>query len=288
MSERNRDIAELDELSSCIDERALRRPRAGDDVDDDEEALAWWLARMARITRDALAQPREPIDPTLVARLAELLADRPAERVEHAQLHVDVESCLRRALAIRECSVESEPVLAVGDDDGVTIALALLGARSLHAVDIDPRVLAFVEERALAAGARVETHLVDLFEQPVPSALRRRMRVVVTDPPRSIAEAAPFLAFSAAALRRDTPAWLFACDHPDWSFEDAVPTLLRELGLELVETRENLHAYPLDARAFPKLDAAAAALAIDGARARSLLERTRAWSHLHVARRPPG
>jgi hypothetical protein len=113
--------------------------------------------------------------------------------------------------------------------------------------------------------------------------LRHRCEAVITDPPRSIEEAAPFVAFAAAALRRDAPSWLFACDHPDWSLRDAVPELLREAGLTLIETRENLHAYPLRADSFPMLDEAAQLLALEPKETRALVERTRAWSHLHVA-----
>jgi predicted methyltransferase len=238
---------------------------------------------MARITEARAAAPLPPVGSSLLASLEELLSDRPEELVEHAQLHIDPESCLRRALAIRERLDDGGPVLAVGDDDGVTVALALLGVGSLYAIDIDPRVLAFVSERARRAGGTVETAVVDVFEDPLPRELRHACEAVITDPPRSIEEAAPFIALGAAALRRDGPAWLFACDHPDWSFRDAVVELIGDAGLELVETRENLHAYPLDPSAFPLLDAAAPLLGRDETEARALVERTRAWSHLHVA-----
>lgn len=268
----------------------LVRP-PGQDADATEEDprwLVWWLLRMAVATYRRLVDPLPPVDPRLVERFRALTAARPGREEEHAQLHVDAESALRRALAIRSRTVGGAgPVLAVGDDDAVTVALALLGVPDLHAVDIDERVLEFLERTGRDLGHPIRVEPLDVYRDPVPASLRHRCAAVVTDPPRSAEGALPFLLLGAAALRREGGGRLFWADHPDWSFDyPALRASLEEAGLCCVEVLEDLHAYPLGTALFPRLRASASAAGVEAAWLEGLVERARAYSHLHVLSGP--
>ena len=254
-------------------------------ADEDPRFLPWWLLRMAAATYRILQADAPAPDPSAVRRFEALATGRPARDAAHGQLAIDTMSVLRRAEAVREelARVGGGPVLALGDDDALTVALAMEGVPEVHAVDIDPRVLAFLASAGERAGTAIATHRRDIFEEPLGPELARRFAVVVTDPFRSADDGLPFLAWGTAALRRDRPARLLFADHPDWNLEhrvldDAAPAL----GLVPVTVRPDLHTYPLSANLFPALPGAAELLDVPVAWLAALADHTLAVSDLHT------
>ena len=260
-------------------------PAPGSDPEAPEIALHF-LARMAWRTLRRAKEPLPAIDPDTLARFEAALVHRPARDEAHGQLFIDAPSALRRAGAILEHT--KGPILAVGDDDAVSLALVLLGAGEVTAVDIDERILDFLSRAGANEGCSISTQRVDVLNEPVPEPLRRRFAAVVTDPFRDLDGGVGFVLYAAACMERDAPSALFWVDHPDWNFEhDRVRADLEAVGLELDWTREDLHAYPLSLAVFdPSPIAEAFALPIEGLRA--LVEKTSAWSHLHRLRRTRG
>lgn len=264
---------------------SLARPAAHDaSADDDPRAFLWWLLRMAVPTYRRLVEPSPAIDEELLRQLQELLEDRPPEDASHAQLHVDPASTLRRAELVRDrLPVGDGPVLAVGDDDGVTLALALLGVRGLAAVDIDPRLLDWLGHAAARLDATIDCERVDVFEAPVPRRFRGSCAAVITDPARSFEDCEAFLQFGGACLRADGTGRLAWADHPDWNFEyDLVVAALPELRLRLVEVVEDVHAYPLVGSWRPDARHKAEQLGVDAGWLEALLEGVKGWTHFHV------
>jgi branched-chain polyamine synthase A-like protein len=284
------DLPSADAIASAaatiLARHGCERPEPGADDEADVRHALYWLVRMAERTYRRLFDPPPAPDAELAARFEALLAERPERDAEHAQLHVDAASSLRRAEIVRGFVARYPgPVLAVGDDDAVTLALALLGVPELHAVDIDERVLGFVAAAARSIGARVEVAKADVLGEPVPPPLRKRCAAVITDPIRSLEPTLAFVLFGAAAMRRDAPSRLFFCDHPEWSFEHALAVeALAGAGLHIVETHEDVHAYPLDAGAIDT-DRMARELDLDPAWLRELASSTSAWSNLYVLSR---
>jgi len=262
-----------------------RRPSAFDaEADDDPRAFLWWLLRMAQHQYARLLAPERPLDPAHLGRLRDLLASRPGAAAEHAQLCIDVPSTLQRAVAVREAMGSSTgPVLAVGDDDGVVVALALLGATGLAVVDIDPRVLDWLSQGVRAVGGVLDAEVVDVLAGPVPRRFRGLAAGVVTDPPRSFEECIAFLRFSRACLAPDPAARLLWADHPDWNFEHAqVLAALPGVGLRMVEILPDLHAYPLAGVWLPDAARKARQLDVPAPWLAALMARTPAISHLYV------
>jgi hypothetical protein len=263
----------------------LSRPVvAHEEAQEDPRWLGWWLLKMAATTYARCLEPWPDVDPGLLRALEAWLEARPPRDEAHGQLHIDAASCLRRARAVHARLAQAPgPVLAVGDDDGVTIALALLGTRSLHAVDVDRRILAYLRQVGEHLGSPIEATEVDIFEAPLPGPLRRRCAAAVTDPLRSAEDGLPFLLFGAAALRRDAPSWLFYADHPDWNFEHVeVATALSEAGLACLDVIEDLHAYPITPELFPRLQDTAAELGTAAEWLEALATHSAAWTHLYV------
>lgn len=167
------------------------------------------------------------------------------------------------------------PVLAVGDDDAVTLALMQLGAREVHAVDLDARLLAFLEARG------VSVTRADVLGAPVPEPLRRRFAAVVTDPFRDLDGGLGFLSFAAACVAEGGD--LFWVDHPDWNFEHAeVRASFEQLGWRVVEERELWHRYPMEADTFEDV---ARAFPEHADSIRAAARETDAWSNLIRLRR---
>lgn len=269
-------------------QRGIERPLVPlDDTEPDPRHLLYWLLRMAIATYERCLTPLPPPEPALLARFVDLISTRPIEIEDHAQLHIDAESSLRRAAVIRDqVALNPGPVLAVGDDDEVTLALALLGVPALHAVDIDERLLAHLADQSQALGHPVQVGCVDVFEDRVPTPWRGAFSAVITDPIRSHEPCMGFLEYALGCLSNERSAGLFWADHPDWNFEyDEVLASLRALGMSPPVLYPLWHAYPITSTWLPDLDQKCQLLGVDPLWFRNLTREVKGWSHLHQLQR---
>ncbi len=254
-----------------LDALGISPPGPGADPEAPEVALHW-LVTMAALTEQA-APPEAPAVATRAVEQAQ--AKRPDRDVTLGQLHIDAASSARRAAAILEATGPDAAVIAIGDDDGVTVALRALGATDVHAVDLDPRLLAWLGAHG------VETTLADVLGSSVPEPLRRRFDAAVTDPFRDLDGGLGFLTYAAACVRPGGD--LFWVDHPAWNYEHhVVRDALASLGWRVTEERPSLHRYPL---APGELEPVAAAYPEHAAEIRALAARCAAWSDLYRLRR---
>ena len=158
---------------------------------------------------------REIVVPESLAPVAQRLAaiaDRaPKPRVELAQVHCDVETKIRRVLALHEAgALEGRRILLLGDDDLTSLAISLvadhLGVRpaGVVVVEVDRAVVAFL--RRAAFDVRVLAH--DLRD-PLPPELRGSIDTVFTDPPYTVEGATLFLSRAAEAVAGQSRADVF-------------------------------------------------------------------------------
>ncbi len=258
----------------------------GDEPDDPRE-LAYWLVRMAEATYTRLLAPLPPVDPALVGRLEALLAARPGADEAHCQMPIDAASTLRRGLvALEKARRLPGPILALGDDDAVSVALALLGAEELVAIDIDAGLLAFLAASVREVGGSLRTYERDFFEDELPEEVERRCSVVLTDPIRSFGPCLAFLDVAERCLAPDPRAVVLYADHPDWNFEQGrVLAALPSIGLHCTEVIELLHRYAITTTWVPDPDAKARALGVTPEWLRELVARVAGYTHLHVLER---
>ncbi len=249
---------------------------------DDPRELAYFLLRMAEATYARLIDPLPVADPALEARLARLLADRPNADEAHCQMPIDAASSLARARAALDRAANREgPILALGDDDGVTVALALLGATDVIALDIDPALLDFLERAVADAGGALRTYERDFFEDELPDAAEGRCAVVLTDPIRSFGPCLAFLDVAERCLAPDGVV-LYA-DHPEWNYElDRVLASIGSLGLACTGVAPLVHRYPITSTWVPDPDAKARALGVSPAWMRELVARVSAYTNLYA------
>lgn len=117
------------------------------------------------------------------------LDQRPPPAYEYDQSRSTCETVLKRAmLMLLNGDVEGKRIVILGDDDGVSLALAHLRcAKEILVLDIDPRIVELIDffgsEHGLSSVLRPQ--LCDLVE-PVPRRWRRRYDTFETDPPYTV------------------------------------------------------------------------------------------------------
>lgn len=145
---------------------------------------------------------RPPYDEVLAA-FRRLTADRPAATPEFDQGCVTSEvSVLRVALMAERGDLAGRDLLLVGDDDLTSLAAALSGLpRRVLVLEVDPRLVDFVNEAARRQGWRhVAAERYDVRE-PLPPDLRGRFDAFFTDPVETVPGFLLFLSRCAEALR---------------------------------------------------------------------------------------
>ncbi len=158
---------------------------------------------------------REIVVPASLApvarRLASFAARAPTARVELDQVHCDVETKIRRVLALHEAgALDGRRVLLLGDDDLTSLAISLvaehLGVRParIDVVEVDRDIVAFLRR------APFDVHVIahDLRD-PLPSGLRGSIDTVFTDPPYTVEGATLFLSRAAEAVDGESRADVF-------------------------------------------------------------------------------
>jgi S-adenosylmethionine decarboxylase proenzyme len=121
------------------------------------------------------------------AEFTPLLAQRPPAEATYDQGALTADSVFRRlAMMHAKGDVADKKVLVLGDDDLLSIALALTGLpREIMVVEIDPRLCEFIERVARAKQLKVQVIQHDAREK-LPAALRAHFDTFVTDPSETI------------------------------------------------------------------------------------------------------
>lgn len=118
----------------------------------------------------------------------------------YRQLPCTPPSVQGRVRRLRSLAAWHEPILLLGDDDLLSVALVKAGYSNITVIDIDPRVL----ENATRLG-KVQGHEWDL-RRGLPKELHGKFRVVEFDPPYELAWVRTFLAAALVGLDESEPA----------------------------------------------------------------------------------
>lgn len=144
----------------------------------------------------------------VAAALTAAAAGAPGARAELDQTHCTVATKISRVLRLHAARVLSgQRILLIGDDDLISVAIALVAARAdqpsairrLTVVDADPAVLDWIGQQVAGTGVATELVRHDLRE-PLPSALTGAFDVAMTDPPYTVAGARLFLSRAVQGL----------------------------------------------------------------------------------------
>jgi hypothetical protein len=171
----------------------------------------------------------------LLARMREAAAGLPPPLADLDHVAVTPETAVRRAYAlVASYDLAGREVLCLGDHDLTSVALGLLdpGIRS-SVVDIDDRVLGYVDDLAARWDLPIRTHFADLRLE-LPPSLREAADLVFTDPPYTPAGIELFLARAIEALGRDRAGRVLFC------YSHADRQLARGLQVQQVVSRLQL------------------------------------------------
>jgi hypothetical protein len=194
--------------------------------------------------------PPEPAREAL-AVLARRLADAPAVDVTLDQAPCTPETAMRRAAFMYAAgALEGRRVLVLGDDDSVSIALALFArhvagrplAARIAVVELDEGRASFLERVAAEEGLPVEVVRHDL-RQELPVSLRAGFDAVETDPPYTLEGATLFLTRAVQSLEGARGDVLFSFAHWPPSRMLALQTLCVDLGLALRAAHPGFNRY---------------------------------------------
>jgi N4-bis(aminopropyl)spermidine synthase len=144
----------------------------------------------------------------LTGLLEQAALGAPAAKLELDQTHCTPDTKLRRVLRMHEAgALAGQRVIVLGDDDLVSVALAVFAAhagpaatpRRVAVVETDPDLAAYLRRRLADSGMAAEVIEHDLRE-PLPGPLLRGFDVACTDPPYTVAGAELFLSRAVSAL----------------------------------------------------------------------------------------
>ncbi|MGC5342974.1 GNAT family N-acetyltransferase [Streptomyces sp. DT171] len=149
-----------------------------------------------------------PVLDEAVRRLAEIMETGPGADMALDQSRCTPETKVRRVLALLRAGVlPGGSLLLVGDDDMVSLAVAVVGdvlgsplVERLTVLDISPEILGHINEVAAGHEIRIDTVEHDL-RRPIPDHLRDQFDVAMTDPPYTPEGARLFLSRAVEGLR---------------------------------------------------------------------------------------
>ncbi|GBC81166.1 N(4)-bis(aminopropyl)spermidine synthase [bacterium HR10] len=124
------------------------------------------------------------------------------------QLPCTPATTVKRAELIRSYATAERRILCLGDDDFVSVALALLLPNEITVLDLDPEVLGLITAAARERQLRITCRRVDL-RRPLPEDLKEAYDIVITDPIYAVPDMLLFLSAAEACLRKAPTSYLF-------------------------------------------------------------------------------
>lgn len=186
--------------------------------------------------------------------LKSVFDSRPEVNVQLDQSHATLETSLRRAiLCLRYNVVFNKQILFLGDDDLVSIALSLI-LKKLYlrnhqtktvftVIEIDERLLQYVDSVAESYQLPIEVHKVDLRE-PLANELLDSFDCFFTDPPYTIPGVKLFLSRGISALRPEAKLPIFfSFGHKPPNFSLEMQRILTDMGLIIAEVIPDFNTY---------------------------------------------
>lgn len=156
-----------------------------------------------------------------------------------------IDSVRRAAFMHSRSDLEARSIILIGDDDLVSLALALTGLpKRIVVLDLDERLLEFIAERADENGFPIEAIKYDVRER-LPAKLRGAFDVFLTDPVETLPGIKLYLARGAASLRPNGSAY-FGLTRLEASLEkwQAIESMLIRMKFAITDIIRDFSIYP--------------------------------------------
>lgn len=204
---------------------------------------------------------------TVASAFRNIARARPKAIQKFDQGYITVDGTLARiAFMWSRGDLWGKDLVVLGDDDLVSVAAALTRVpRRVVALDIDERIVGFVEEVARAEDLGIEVVRHDLRE-PLPEEFLSRFDTFVCDPPESLRGFLAFVHRGLCSLRGPGSAGYLGLTRREASLEKwrQIQQKLLGVGTVITDLRDDFHTY----QNWP------------------YMERMRAWAWLPVQRTP--
>ena len=144
--------------------------------------------------------------------------DRPKPNIEYDQGYITPESLFAKiALADSKGDLRNKQILILGDDDLLSIALALTKLPSkIIVLEIDTRLINFISQISNKLKLKIETHQKDLTESLTKEFINR-FDTFFTDPSETIAAFNAFIGRGVASLKKTGGCGYFGLTHREAS-----------------------------------------------------------------------
>jgi len=180
-------------------------------------------------------------------RFLELTRERPLPVAEYDQGFMRSDDALARvAFMHRMGDVADRDIVLIGDDDLVSIALAITGwPRRIVVIDVDERLGAFLERVNREQGFVIEFRPLDI-RRPLPPDLTASFDTFVTDPVETVPGFELFLSRAAASLRGRYAAGYFGLTTLEASLVKwhRLQQLLLRMNLVITDVLRDFSIYP--------------------------------------------
>jgi len=180
-----------------------------------------------------------------------ILENRPKPIEKYDQGYISREAALRKLAFIMERGDAYGSIFIAGDDDLFSIALALTGLpERIVVVDIDQRLINFINEASRKHGLNIEAYVQDLQKEN--EKLLKKFDVFVTDPVETIPGIKLFLSRGIASLKGVGCSGYFGLTTLEASRKKwyEIQRMIYEMGFVITDIRRQFQVYPDDGSNF--------------------------------------
>lgn len=176
--------------------------------------------------------------------------NRPKPIEKYDQGYISIDGVLRRVSFIMERGDLHSEIFVIGDDDLLSIALSLTRIpKKVVAVDIDERLIDFINKIAEENDLNVEAYIQDLQEEN--EKFLNRFDVFITDPVETLPGIKLFLSRGVASLKGKGAGYFglttLEASRKKW-YE--IQKMIHEMGFVITDIRRQFNVYPDDGRNF--------------------------------------
>ena len=180
-------------------------------------------------------------------RLEQLLAGRPKPNFDYDQGAITPADLLVRTAFMEErCDLHGSAILLIGDFDLMSLAMAMTGHPArIVVLDIDERVINFVNETARREGFPIEAQLFDVRD-PIPAHLHQQFDLFLCDPVETLPGIRLYLSRGCQGLRGIGAAAYVGLTTLEASRQKwfDIQGILYEMGFALTDIRRKFSGYP--------------------------------------------
>ncbi|MCX8172771.1 MAG: bis-aminopropyl spermidine synthase family protein [Archaeoglobaceae archaeon] len=188
----------------------------------------------------------------ILAKYKEICKNRPQAVEKFDQGFISEEGVIRRVEFIHERGDIYGSIFVVGDDDLFSLAVSLTGLpKKVVVIDIDERLVNFINSTANEYGLRVEAHVYDV-QKAFPEDFKKKFDIFVTDPVETIPGIKLFLSRGVSTLKGIGSSAYFGlttleASRKKW-FE--IEKMILEMGFVITDIRRKFNIYPASEKSY--------------------------------------